>query len=235
MRKSCQLAKATLDYITPFVKEGVSTLYLNDLIENFIINNGGISACFNYYSYPKATCISLNDVIAHGIPSEKEVLKSGDILNIDVTVKLDGYFGDTSRMYFCPPVAEEAYKLIEVTKECMYLGINQVKHGHPINLIGKVIEEHANKNGYTSVSDFVGHGIGENFHQFPPVRHFKNDDTTLMSAGTCFTIEPMLCQFGKELIVLNDGWTAKTVDGGLSAQWEHTIFCTKDGYEILTI
>ncbi|RUT80090.1 type I methionyl aminopeptidase [Ancylomarina longa] len=236
IRKSSQLAGNTLKYISDYVKEGVSTLYLDQLIEAYIRDNGAIPAPLNYYGFPKSCCISVNDVICHGIPDEKTILKKGDILNIDVTTILDGYFGDTSSMFTVGEISKQAEKLIEDTEHALYLGIEQVKPGNYFGNIGFTIGRYAKAKKYGVVYEFCGHGVGIEFHEEPQVEHIcPRNSGPKMKAGMIFTIEPMI-NMGKARAVVNeeDGWTARTIDGKLSAQFEHTILVTNDGYEILT-
>lgn len=236
IRKSSQLAGNTLKYISDYVKEGVSTLYLDNLIEKYIRDNGAIPAPLNYHGFPKSCCISLNDVICHGIPDEKTILKEGDILNIDVTTILDGYYGDTSTMFTLGDVAEEAYKLVEDTKHALSLGIEQVRPGNYFGNIGFIIGRFAKSKQYSVVYDFCGHGIGLEFHEEPQVEHLSaRNSGAKMKEGMIFTIEPMI-NLGKARAVVDedDGWTARTIDNKLSAQFEHTILVTKNGYDILT-
>ena len=237
MRKAGKLAAKILNYITPFVKEGVSTLYLNDLCEDFTKKHGAISAPLNYNGFPKSICTSINDVVCHGIPSEKEILKDGDIINIDVTAKLDGYYGDTSRTYLIGNVSEEAKYLVSRTENAMYRGIKAVKPGKYLYEVGKAIEKYISKFGYSIVRDFVGHGIGKNFHEDPQVLHYYSlRNKVRLQEGMIFTIEPMI-NMGKSYEVKvssEDGWTVTTEDGSLSAQFEHTVLVTSRGSEILT-
>ncbi|MDP4185605.1 MAG: type I methionyl aminopeptidase [Bacteroidota bacterium] len=236
IRKSSKLAGESLIYINQFVKEGVNTAYLDRKIEEFIRDNGAIPATLGYNGYPKSCCISLNEVICHGIPSENTILRPGDILNIDVTTILNGYFGDTSKMYWVGEISAEARSLIETTKHCMNLGIQQVKPQNQFGNIGFVINRYARTKGFSVVYEFCGHGIGVKFHEEPQVDHVARANSgPRMKEGMVFTIEPMLnagharCKIDK-----HDGWTARTIDGRLSAQYEHTIVVTSTGYEVLT-
>lgn len=237
MRKSGELAAKLLKYIESFVKEGVSTLYLNDLCEEFTKKHGAISAPLNYNGFSKSICTSINNVVCHGIPSEKEILEDGDILNIDVTVKLDGYYGDTSKTYLIGNVDEEAKYLVRRTENAMYRGIKAVKPGKSLYEVGKAIEKYISKFGYSIVRDFVGHGIGKNFHEDPQVLHYYSLRNKIrLQEGMIFTIEPMI-NMGKSYEVKvssEDGWTVTTEDGSLSAQFEHTVLVTSKGAEILT-
>jgi len=237
MRKAGELAAKLLKYIESFVKEGVSTLYLNDLCEEFTKKHGAISAPLNYNGFSKSICTSINNVVCHGIPSEKEILEDGDILNIDVTVKLDGYYGDTSKTYLIGNVDEEAKYLVRRTENAMYRGIKAVKPGKSLYEVGKAIEKYISKFGYSIVRDFVGHGIGKSFHEDPQVLHYYSLRNKIrLQEGMIFTIEPMI-NMGKSYEVKvssEDGWTVTTEDGSLSAQFEHTILVTSKGAEILT-
>ena len=237
MRIAGKLAAEILDYITPYVNDGVSTNYLNDLCHQKIIENNAIPAPLNYKGFPKSICTSINHVICHGVPSDK-VLKDGDILNIDVTVIVDGWHGDTSRMYYVGKnIAIKAKKLVQTTYECMMLGIAQVKPGNYLGNIGYEIQNHAEKNGFSVVRDYCGHGIGKVFHSEPSVLHYgKKNSGIILEEGMFFTIEPMINVGSFEtLLSKHDGWTVTTRDKSLSAQFEHTIGVTADGYEIFTL
>jgi len=236
IRRSSKLAGQSLEYIREFVKEGVSTEFLDQKIDEFIRENGAISATLGYGGYPKSCCISINEVVCHGIPSKDTILKNGDILNIDVTTILDGYFGDTSKMYTVGEVSPKALDLIEVTKHCLDLGIQQVRPGNQIGNIGFAISKYAKSKGYSVVYEYCGHGVGINFHEEPQVDHSsRRNSGPTMKAGMTFTIEPMINE-GKPGTVTDkiDKWTARTVDKKLSAQFEHTILVTETGYEVLT-
>ncbi|MTD33850.1 type I methionyl aminopeptidase [Paludibacterium denitrificans] len=241
MRVACRLAAELLDYLTPFVKPGVTTEQLDKLAHDYMVNvQGSIPAPLNYSPdghnpYPKSICTSINHVICHGIPNEKP-LKNGDVMNIDVTVIKDSYFGDSSRMFYVGEVSDHARRLCKITYECMWKGIEKVKPGAHLGDIGHVIQQHAEKAGYSVVQEFCGHGIGKNFHEEPQVLHYGRAGTGLeLKPGMIFTIEPMLNQGKRHLRVLADGWTVVTKDRSLSAQWEHTILVTETGYEVLTI
>ncbi len=233
---SSKLAAATLDYISKYVEAGVSTEFLDDLIHDFISENGGIPAPLGYRGFPKSSCISLNNVICHGIPSKETILKDGDILNIDVTTIVDGYYGDTSRMFTIGEVSAQAKKLIQVTKECLDLGIEQVQPKKRFGNIGFVIGKHAKANGFSVVYQFCGHGVGLQFHEDPQVNHISPKKSgARMKPGMIFTIEPMI-NVGKAEAAIDkkDGWTARTVDNQLSAQFEHTVLVTNSGVAVLT-
>ncbi|GET33564.1 methionine aminopeptidase [Prolixibacter bellariivorans] len=236
IRKSSKLAAETLKFIEPHVKEGVTTEHLDNLIHQFILDHGAIPATLNYNGYPKSSCISLNEVVCHGIPSPDITLKNGDILNIDVTTILDGYYGDTSRMFTVGEVSEKAQKLIEVTKHCLDLAIQQVRPGNYLGNIGYVISRYATSQGFSVVYEFCGHGVGVEFHEDPQVDHSSRKNSgPKMRPGMTFTIEPMINE-GRPRVKLDkhDGWTARTIDEQLSAQFEHTILVTETGFEVLT-
>jgi len=235
MRRAGQLAAATLDFITPYVKSGVSTAELDELMKRFIADHGAISGPLGYRGYPKSTCISVNHVVCHGIPSDKR-LQEGDIVNIDVTPVLDGWFGDSSRMYFCGDVSVKARKLVDVTYDAMMLGIAQVKPGASFGDIGHVIQNFAEGHRFSVVRDFSGHGVGRKFHEPPKVRHYgRPGEGATLQEGMIFTIEPMINAGSYGVKVLSDGWTAVTRDKSLSAQFEHTVGVTRDGCEIFTL
>lgn len=239
MRKAGKLAAEVLDYITDYVVPGVTTEKLNELCHNFIIEHGAIPAPLNYRGFPKSICTSVNHVVCHGIPSDKK-LNDGDIVNIDVTVILNGYYGDTSRMYYVGKnIPIKAQRLTQITYDCLMMSIDKLKPGIPINTIGKTIQAYAEKNGYSVVKEFCGHGIGKVFHAQPSILHYydKNESSqeSYLEEGMLFTIEPMINAGVWQTKVLADGWTAVTKDRSLSAQFEHTIGITKDGYEIFTI
>ena len=234
MRVAGKLAARVLDFIEEYVKIGVTTLELNDLCHNFIIKNGAIPAPLNYKGFPKSICTSTNHIICHGIPKDKK-LKDGDIINIDVTVIVDGWHGDTSRMYYVGTPSIKAKKLVEITHEAMILGIQQVKDGATVGDIGYAIQTYAESHGYSVVRDYCGHGIGKVFHTDPNILHFgKKGDGITLKEGMFFTVEPMINIGSYEGKTLNDGWTVVTKDRSLSAQFEHTIAVTKNGYEIFT-
>jgi methionyl aminopeptidase len=236
IKKASSLAARTLDYVAQFVKEGVDTEFLDDKIYSFIVENGGYPATIGYGGYPKSSCISLNNVVCHGIPSKDTILKEGDILNIDVTPKLDGFFGDTSRMFTIGKVSATAQQLIDDTKHCLDLGIQQVYPGNRFGNIGFAISRFAKAKKYGVVYEFCGHGVGIEFHEEPQVDHSSKKNTgAIMEPGMIFTIEPMINQ-GKAKVKISkkDGWTATTIDGKLSAQFEHTVLVTEEGCEILT-
>ena len=236
MRKAGKLASEVLDYIMPFVEPGVSTNKLDQLCHDFIVQNKAIPAPLNYKGFPKSICTSINHVICHGIPNDK-LLKNGDIVNIDVTVILDGWHGDNSRMYFVGEVGIKAKRLCQVTYDAMMLGIEQVRPGAHFGDIGHAIQNYVERFGYSVVRDYTGHGIGQVFHDDPNVLHYgQKGSGEVMEEGMFFTIEPMV-NAGKHDTLLShlDGWTVTTRDKSLSAQFEHTLAVTSTGYEVFTL
>ncbi|HXP02871.1 MAG TPA: type I methionyl aminopeptidase [Stellaceae bacterium] len=236
MRKAGALAAATLDFITPYVVPGVTTGELDRLCHEFVTDHGAISAPLGYRGFPKAICTSLNHVVCHGIPGDRRLVE-GDILNIDVTPILNGWHGDSSRMYFAGDrISLKARKLVDVTYEAMMRGIAAIKPGLHIGVIGDAIQRYAESYRYAVVRDFCGHGVGRVFHDAPSILHYgRPQDGPVMLEGMFFTIEPMINAGRWEVKVLSDGWTAVTKDRSLSAQFEHTIGVTATGYEIFTI
>jgi methionyl aminopeptidase len=236
MRAAGQLAAATLDFITPYVLPGVRTIELNEQIEQFIRSHGAVPATIGYRGYQHASCISPNHVVCHGIPGEK-ALAAGDIVNIDVTVILDGWFGDTSRMYFAgDKVSLRAARLCDVTYEAMMRGIAAVRPGATLGDIGHAIQSFVEAHRFSVVRDFCGHGVGQRFHMPPSVLHYGRPGTgAVLKPGMIFTIEPMVNAGGYGVKVLNDGWTAVTKDKSLSAQFEHSVGVTESGVEIFTL
>lgn len=236
MRKAGKLAAEVLDMITAHVVPGVTTEELDQLCHDFIINNNAIPAPLNYKGFPKSICTSINNVVCHGIPGEKKLVE-GDILNIDVTVILDGWYGDTSRMFLVgDKVSVKAKKLVDVTYDAMMRGIEAVRPGVSLREIGRVIQEVAEEHRFGVVRDFCGHGLGRVFHSAPSVLHYEDPFvTTILEPGMFFTIEPMLNAGKWQTKVLNDGWTAVTKDKSLSAQFEHSLGVTETGFEIFTL
>jgi methionyl aminopeptidase len=236
MRRAGHVAAATLDYVTPLVKSGVSTLELNDKMETFMRAQGGIPATIGYRGYPKASCISRNEVVCHGIPSAEEILQEGDILNIDVTAIVEGYHGDTSRMYGVGNVSPAARTLMDTTYAAMMAGIATLKSGSLLSEIGTAIEAVAAPHGYGIVREYCGHGLGRKFHEDPQVLHYANSEfgNTRLRKGTTLTVEPMINLGTWRTHVEADGWRVVTADNKLSAQYEHSVVVTEDGYELLT-
>ncbi len=236
MRIAGRLAAEVLEMIEPYIKIGVTTIELNNICHDYIVNQqNAIPACLNYRGFPKSICTSLNYVVCHGIPNDRP-LKLGDTLNIDVTVIKDGYHGDTSKMFFVGDCSILAKRLIRVTQECLYLGIQAVKPGTRLGDIGAIIQKHAESHHYSVVREYCGHGIGEVFHEEElQVLHYGKAGTGIkLETGMTFTIEPMINAGKKDIKLLGDGWTVVTKDHSLSAQWEHTVLVTDNGVEILT-
>ncbi|WP_279250626.1 type I methionyl aminopeptidase [Candidatus Marimicrobium litorale] len=238
MRIVGRLTAEVLEMIAPRVEVGITTGELDKICHDYITaTQHAIPAPLNYHGFPRSICTSINDVVCHGIPSDAKKLKNGDIVNIDVTVIKDGFHGDSSIMVQVGDVPPHATRLIEVTQECLYKGINEVKPGATLGDIGYVIQKHAEKNYYSVVREYCGHGIGKVFHEEPQVLHYgQRDSGMVLEPGMTFTIEPMI-NAGRRQTRLNksDGWTVTTRDGRLSAQWEHTLAVTQDGCEILTL
>ncbi len=236
MRQAGQFAAELLDHLEPMVKPGVSTLELNDEAERWTQARGATSAPLGYHGFPKSICTSVNEVVCHGIPNAKEILKDGDIINIDVTPLVDGYHGDTSKTFMVGEPSPIARQLVEVTEECLRRGIAAVKPGARVGDIGAAIQEYAEAQGFSVVRDFVGHGVSRVFHTAPQIPHYgTRGKGKKLRPGMVFTIEPMINEGTWEVEVLADKWTAVTKDRKLSAQFEHTIAVTETGVEILTL
>jgi methionyl aminopeptidase len=236
MRVAGKMAAEVLEMIGEFVKPGVTTEELDKICHDHIVDvQKAIPACLGYRGFPKSICTSVNHVICHGIPSKKKILKNGDIINIDVTVIYEGYHGDTSKMYFVGEANTHAERLVKITQECLYKGIEIVKPGTRLGDIGHVIQQYAESNYYSVVREYCGHGIGDTFHEDPQILHYGKPDTGMaLQEGMCFTIEPMINAGKPQTKLKGDGWTVETKDGRLSAQWEHTLVVTKTGVEVLT-
>lgn len=236
IKKSGMINTGVLDHVAQNIKAGMSTEDINTLVHEYTISHGAIPAPLNYSGFPKSVCTSLNNEICHGIPSEDIILKDGDIINVDVSTIFHGYYSDASRMFMIGNVSKEAKKLVEVTKECLEIGIAAVKPWGQVGDIGAAIKAHAVKNGYSVVVDFAGHGVGKEFHEDPIISHVGRVGTGMVLApGMIFTIEPMINQGDYHLYIdKKNGWTSYTKDGSLSAQWEHTILVTEHDIEILT-
>ena len=236
MKESCQLAAKTLNFIEKKLKIGMTTEEVNQLCHDFITEAGAYPSPLNYHGFPKSVCTSLNEVICHGIPSEKDVLKDGDLLNIDVTTYYKKFHGDTNRTFYIGNVSEEKKKLVRTTYECMMAGIGVWKPGARLGDVGAIIEEIAHDNGYSVVHEYCGHGIGREFHEDPQFLHYGKKGTGVeLKPGMTFTIEPMINLGKRHCKLLDDEWTVITKDGKASAQFEHTILITEDGHEILTL
>ena len=236
MRISGQLAAEVLEMITPFVVPGVSTEDLDKRCYDFIVHEQkAIPANVGYNGFEKTICSSLNNVICHGIPDNQKMIKNGDILNIDVTVIKDGWYGDTSKMFLVGKCQPHNERLVKITQECLYKAIEIIKPGIQLGDIGNAIQKHAEKNYYSVVEEYCGHGIGSVYHEEPQILHYGTPGTGIeLKEGMCFTVEPMINQGSKHTKVLSDGWTVETKDGRNSAQWEHTLAVTSSGVEVLT-
>lgn len=238
MRKAGAFNGELLDYIRPFVKEGISTEQLNSLVHQYTIKNGHIPACLGYHGYPKSACISRNNVVCHGIPSPDEILANGDIVNVDLTTIVDGFYADSSETFMIGEVSDKARNLVHVTALSMILGIDAVKPGVTLGAIAQAIEPYVKTQGCSVVQQYTGHGIGKSFHENFTVYHHIDPDceSVILEPGMTFTIEPMI-NLGHYAVVTDrkDGWTVRTKDGSLSAQFEHTILVTETGAEVLTL
>ena len=236
IRESAKINTALLNHIAENIREGMSTEEIDRLVYDFTTSHGAIPAPLNYEGFPKSVCTSINDVVCHGIPSSTEILKSGDIINVDVSTIYNGYFSDASRMFMIGEVSPEKQRLVQVTKECMEIGIAAAQPWARLGDVGAAIQEHAEKNGYSVVRDLCGHGVGIKFHEEPDVEHFGRRGTgMLILPGMTFTIEPMI-NMGTWQVFIDeeDGWTVVTEDELPSAQWEHTFLMTETGLEILS-
>jgi methionyl aminopeptidase len=238
IRKSCQLASETLKHTSEFIKPGVSTQSLNDIAHQYIVSHNAVPAPLNYNGFPKSICTSVNNVVCHGIPSEKEILKNGDIINIDITTILDGYYGDVSATYPVGKIDAKATKLIDIVKKSLDKSISCLGPNKYLNdCVGKIIEPFVKKYGYSVVRELGGHGVGINFHEDPFVYHFDNNQKdVLLKPGMIFTVEPMInaCLDWRIKLDKDDGWTIRSSTFCLSAQFEHTILITETGHEVLT-
>ncbi len=238
MRAAGRLAARVLDFIEPRIKPGISTGKIDELCHDFIIKQGATPAPLNYKGFPKSVCTSVNDTVCHGIPSYEQVLDSGDIVNVDITVIWEGYHGDTSKTFGVGRISEETGLLISRTEEAMYEGIKAIKPGSYLYKVGLAIEKFVETFGYGVVQDYGGHGIGRKFHEYPDVFHFYTPENKIkLEKGMTFTVEPMINQGGSPEVITSpeDGWTVKTKDKSLSAQFEHTVAVTNSGYKILTL
>lgn len=237
LRSASRFNAELMDFLRPHVKEGVSTAHLDQLAYNYTVDHGHTPACLGYHGFPNTICTSVNEVVCHGIPND-EPLKDGDIVNVDLTTIVNGWYGDQSETFMIGKVSESARRLVQTTFEALFLGIHAAKPGKPVSLIGRAIQKFAHTAGYSVVREYQGHGIGQEFHQDPGVPHFPTTTSNrdIIYPGTCFTIEPMLNIGGwKTKLDKGDGWTVRTMDRKLSAQFEHTILMTESGPEILTL
>lgn len=235
IKKAAKINNAVLDLVGEKIQEGMTTAQIDQLVYDYTVSHGGIPACLGYEGFPKSCCVSINDEVCHGIPDEAVILMDGDIVNVDCTTIVHGHFADASRMYCIGNVSDEAKRLVEVTRECLEEGIKAVRPWGHVGDIGAAIQEHAHKNGYSVVVDFCGHGVGNAFHEDPYVHHVGIRGTGMVLApGMVFTIEPMINEGKSSLFIdADNGWTAYTEDGSLSAQWENTMVVTDKGVEIL--
>jgi methionyl aminopeptidase len=237
LRNAGRFNARLMDFLRGHVVEGVSTLKLDQLAHEFTLDHGHTPACLGYLNYPRTICTSVNEVVCHGIPNTRP-LKDGDIVNVDITTIVDGWYGDQSETFLIGNVSASARRLVQTTFDAMFVGINACRPGCPVNDIGRAIQAFTHKAGYSVVREYQGHGIGRDFHQDPGIPHFPslNSNRDLLRPGTCFTIEPML-NIGswKTRVDKRDKWTVRTMDGALSAQFEHTILMTETGPEILTV
>lgn len=235
MKKAAEINTAILDLVGEKIHAGMNTEEIDALVYHYTIEHGGVPAPLNYEGYPKSVCVSINNVVCHGIPSVETILKEGDIVNVDVTTIVDGYFADASRMFMIGKVSEEAERLVRVAKECMEIGIEAIKPWGFLGDIGAAVQEHARKNGYSIVIDLGGHGIGKLFHEEPFVPHVGvKGEGMLLVPGMTLTVEPMVNAGGYEVYIdEEDGWTVYTKDHSLSAQWEKTILITETGVEVI--
>lgn len=234
IRKAGRLTLDTLDLVEPEIKPGITTDYINTLVHKFIIKNGAIPAPLNYRGFPKSVCVSVNETICHGIPGE-QVLKDGDIVNVDITPILNGYYADANKTFFVGTPGPEARKIVRVARKSLRKGMSMVKPGNTIGDIGWAIQKYAEGQGCSVVREFVGHGVGFDFHEPPQVPHFgRRREGISLIPGMVFTIEPMINLGKKDLVILKDNWTAVTTDRSLSAQFEQTVLVTEQGFESLT-
>lgn len=237
LRAASRFNAQLMDFLRPHMVPGTTTLELDELASTYTQDHGHTPACLGYHGYPNTICTSVNEVVCHGIPSDTP-LAEGDIVNLDITTIVDGWYGDQSEMFMIGEVSEEASRLVQTTFEALFRGIRACKPGCRVTAIGRAIQSFARENGYSVVREYQGHGIGRAFHQDPGIPHFPDlaSNRNLLKPGTCFTIEPMLNAGGwKTKLDKNDGWTVRTMDGCLSAQFEHTILMTEEGPEILTL
>ena len=236
MRRAGRLAAETLDYITPFVQPGVTTAELDQLCHDYIVGHDAVPAPLGYRGFPKSICTSINHVVCHGIPNERKTLHNGDIMNIDVTVILDGWHGDTSRMFLVGQVGVKARRLVDATYEAMMRGIEAVRPGATLGDVGHAIQSYAEAKRFSVVRDFCGHGLGRIFHTAPSVLHYgRPGQGVVLQEGMFFTVEPMINAGRYDVKILEDGWTAVTRDRSLSAQFEHSVGVTAEGFEIFTL
>lgn len=236
VKKACEITRDALNYAETLIKPGISTKELDILIEKFIINSGGTPACKGYEGFPATICSSVNEMVVHGIPSFQTVLKEGDIISIDLVVEYKGYHGDAARTFPVGKITEDKKKLIEVTKQCFFEGIKNLKVGHRLGELSHAIQVYAESNGFSVVRELVGHGIGKQMHEPPNVPNYgKVTDGPIITDNACLAVEPMINMGRKEVWLVEDGWGVVTRDGKCSAHYENTVHVTKDGIEIWTL
>ena len=236
VKKACEITRDALDYCKSLIKAGISTKELDILVEKFIIDSGAKPACKGYEGYPATICASVNDMVVHGIPSEDVVLKEGDIISVDLVVEYKGYHGDATRTFPVGKISEEKQKLIQVTEECFFKGVEKLKVGRRLGELSHAIQAHAEANGFSVVRELVGHGIGKSMHEPPNVPNYgKVTDGPIVTENACLAIEPMINMGKKEVWLVEDGWGVVTRDGKPSAHYENTVHITKDGVEIWTL
>lgn len=234
MKISGKIAAEVLEMIEKYIKPEISTEEINDICHDFIIKKKAVSACLGYHGFPKSICISVNDVVCHGIPNKNQILKSGDIVNVDVTIIKQNYHADTSKMFLVGKTSILSQRLCKIAQESLYESLKILKPGIPLYKIGEVIQNYVEKNDFSVVQEYCGHGIGRSFHEEPHILHYKNKSNIVLEKGMIFTIEPMINAGNHEVECMKDGWTVKTKDHSLSAQYEHTILITRNGCDILT-
>ncbi|CAL4320124.1 Methionine aminopeptidase [Buchnera aphidicola (Pterocallis alni)] len=235
MKIASYIAKSVLEMIKPYVVPNITTQELNDICHEYIINkHNALPACLGYHGFPKSTCISVNEIICHGIPNKKKKLQNGDIVNIDITIVKDKYYADTSKMFIVGQPSTLAKKLCKVAKKSLYITFPIIKPGMLLNKIGRTIQKYINKTPFSIVEEYCGHGIGKNMHEIPYILHYNNNKKIILQEGMIFTIEPIINAGTKNVISMEDGWSVRTQDYNLSAQYEHTILVNKKGCEILT-
>lgn len=236
VKKACEITRDALNYCQTLIKPGISTKELDNLVEKFIINSGAKPACKGYEGYPATICASVNEMVVHGIPSEKVVLKEGDIISVDLVVEYKGFHGDATRTFPVGKISKEKQKLIDVARECFFEGIKNLKVGQRLGELSHAIQVHAEKNGFSVVRELVGHGIGKSMHEPPNVPNYgKITDGPIVTDNACLAIEPMINMGKKDVWLLEDGWGVVTRDGSPSAHYENTVHITKDGVEIWTL
>lgn len=234
IRISGNIASQVLQKIKPYVIPGITTADLDNICKNYIIQKKAIPGCLGYHGFPYSTCISVNEVACHGIPSKNIILKNGDIVNIDVTVIKNKYYSDTSKMFIVGKTSKVAYELCKAAKTSLYITFPIIRPGLPINVIGQTIQKYIKNTPFSIVKEYCGHGIGLNFHESPYILHYKHHSKIMLQKGMVFTIEPIINAGTKEVFCMNDNWTICTQDHSLSAQYEHTVLVTNHGCEILT-